>query len=140
MDALFKSHFSQLSQHTFIVKAVQNSLLQEVLECFQCVFCKETSHPPISITSCCESIIGCQKCTSTWLNAEKDTCPKCGKEGFSNMLITMKGFDEFLNKMHWFDSMLTTKVTLYIHTGIKKWIYYMNSTTARIIHCIKFLF
>ena len=29
MDALFKS---QLSQHTFIVKAVQNSLLQEVLE------------------------------------------------------------------------------------------------------------
>ena len=100
----------------------------------------ETSHPPISITSCCESIIGCQKCTSTWLNAGKDTCPKCRKEGFSNMLITMKGFDEFLNKMHWFDCMLTTKVTLYIHIGIKKWIYYMNSTTACIIHCIKFLF
>lgn len=97
MDEALKRH---MSHEAFIAKAVQSALLQEIVECLQCIICKETSIPPIIVTSCCESVIGCHQCTKAWLDSGKTTCPKCREEGFNSATITMRGFNDFLTKMH----------------------------------------
>ena len=65
----------------------------------QCIICKEISHAPIIVASCCESIIGCQQCVKGWIDSGKNTCPKCREEGFNCATINLRGLDDFLGKI-----------------------------------------
>ena len=72
---------------------------------FQCMICAGMIVPPIMMSQCCHSIIGCKSCIDLWFRTpgtEGDddildkSCPKCKAErGYSN-IHKLLGFDELL--------------------------------------------
>ena len=104
-----------MSHQAFIEKAVEGVLFNEILEFLRCIICRETTHTPIIVATCCESIIGCQQCVKTWIDSGKNTCPKCREEGFNCATINLRGLDNFLGKIHiWLIKSLLT-VTEWVH-------------------------
>lgn len=75
----------------FIVRAVQNSILKEFLACFECLLCKETAAPPVIVSSCCESVIGCEDCFTRLFQSGTSACPKCRSAEF--IAVHLRGFD-----------------------------------------------
>ena len=81
----------ELNPNVFILRAVQNSLIKEFLECFECVICKDTITLPVVVSSCCESVLGCQGCVNSWTTAGNSSCPKCCSED-DFIARSLKGF------------------------------------------------
>ena len=77
------------SNYYFIVRAVQSSILKEFLACFECLLCKETAALPVIISTCCESVIGCEECVTKLFQSDTSTCPKCRSEEF--VALHLKG-------------------------------------------------
>ena len=98
-ESVEKDIQSHMSHEGFIVKAVQDGLLEEISECLRCIICKSISTSPVVISTCCESVIGCHQCAQTWLNWGENTCPKC-REGFNSATISTRGFEGFFEKLH----------------------------------------
>ena len=90
---------SHMSHQAFIEKAAEGVLFNEICEFLQCIICKETSHTPIIVATCCESIIGCQQCVKAWIDSGKNTCPKCREDGLNCATINLRGLDNFLEKI-----------------------------------------
>ena len=82
----------ELNTNVFILRAVQNSLIKEFLECFECVICKDTIIPPVVVSCCCESVLGCQGCVNTWKTTGNSSCPKCRSED-DFIARSLKGFE-----------------------------------------------
>lgn len=58
----------KLNANFFIVRAVQNTLFKEILDCFECIFCKDTIQPPVVVSTCCESVLSCEGCIQVWMS------------------------------------------------------------------------
>lgn len=79
----------------FIVRAVQNSLIQDLLASFNCVICQNVAQPTVIVGRCCESVLGCKSCIDTWFQSHS-YCPKCREEDGENKTSVLKGFDDVL--------------------------------------------
>lgn len=79
------------NNYFFIVRAVQNSILKEFLACFECLLCKETAAPPVIVSTCCESVIGCEDCVTRLFQSGTSACPKCRSAEF--IAVHLRGFD-----------------------------------------------
>ena len=71
-----------------------------IRETFQCKICHGVPiSPPVIMSKCCKSIIGCESCVNTWFGGDdalQKHCPACHAErGYSETLM-MKGLDNFL--------------------------------------------
>uniref|UniRef100_A0A1X7UDH1 RING-type domain-containing protein n=1 Tax=Amphimedon queenslandica TaxID=400682 RepID=A0A1X7UDH1_AMPQE len=67
---------------------------------FQCkIFHIVHVKPPVIITKCCQSILGCEKCVNQWCNGKEaltKSCPSCNaSRGYETMLLS--GLDALLN-------------------------------------------
>ena len=80
-----------LNSNTFIIRAVQNSILREFLACFECLLCKETASIPIIVSTCCESVIDCSQCVTKMFQSDTSACPKCRSE--ECIALRLKRFD-----------------------------------------------
>lgn len=80
-----------LNSNTFIIRAVQNSILREFLACFECLPCKETASIPIIVSTCCESVIDCSQCVTKMFQSDTSACPKRRSE--ECIALRLKRFD-----------------------------------------------
>ena len=77
-------------------------LKQILRDNFQCFICHVVPiRPPVIITKCCKTILGCETCVNAWYSGEDaltKTCPKCRAErGYETMLL--RGLDDFLKQI-----------------------------------------
>ena len=87
----------KLNANFFIARAVQNAIVKEILDCYECIICKETIQPAVIVSPCCESILGCERCIETWTSTHSG-CPKCrSEEDF--IVIKLRGF-QILTKLN----------------------------------------
>lgn len=88
---LLKCVEEKLNANFFVIRAVQNAILREILDCFECIILKEIIQPPVLVSTCCESGIGCEGCIQTWMSNHPG-CPKCRSEN-DFIAIKLKGSD-----------------------------------------------
>ena len=82
----------------FIVRAVQNSLIQDLLVSFNCVVCQNVAQPAVIVGTCCGSVLGCQPCIDALFQSHT-YCPKCREEDGANKTSLLRGFDDALVKV-----------------------------------------
>ena len=80
----------------FIVRAVQNSLIQDLLASFNCVICQNVAQPAVMVGTC-ESVLGCQPGIDAWFQSHT-YCPKCREEDVASKISVLRGFDDALAK------------------------------------------
>ena len=81
----------KMNANFFIIRAVQNAIVKDILDCFKCIICKETIQPPVVVSTCCDSVIGCKECIQIW-TSNNSGCPKCRSED-DFIAVGLKGFD-----------------------------------------------
>lgn len=74
-----------------------------IRDAFQCIICKRVPlKPPVIISKCCKSILGCERCINNWYSGSEaltKNCPKCGMErGYPETMLLL-GLDSFLSKV-----------------------------------------
>ena len=87
-----------LHPNYFIVRAVQNSLIQDLLASFNCLICQNVAQPAVIVGTCCESVLGCKSWVDTWFQSHS-YCPKCTEEEGESKTYVLKGFDDVLGKV-----------------------------------------
>ena len=88
-----------LNERSKVPVALQR-LMQDA---FQCKICLCTPiKPPVIMSKCCKSILGCERCINEWFNgpdALLKTCPACNTErGYSETLM-LRSLDSFLTEV-----------------------------------------
>ena len=73
-------------------------------DAFQCKVCLSIPmNPPIIMSKCCKTIIGCGKCVNLWYTGPEaltKNCPSCRAErGYSETML-LRGLDTFLEEVH----------------------------------------
>ena len=71
-------------------------------ETFKCKICHSTISPPVIITKCCKSILGCSECSSMWYSgpeALSKPCPCCRSERGYNETMNLRGLDDLIIKL-----------------------------------------
>ena len=97
LDALFKINKSVMPLPFGIVNDIQLA--------FNCIICQDLITPPVMVSTCCHSILGCQECIDIYFS-HSDTghsndilnkgCPKCrAPRGYSSTQKLL-GLDDFL--------------------------------------------
>ena len=70
---------------------------------FTCVVCHASPmKPPILISKCCKTILGCETCINGWYSgpdALTKTCPTCRATRGYNETMQLKGLDDFLRQV-----------------------------------------
>ena len=71
-----------------------------ICDAFQCKVCLAIPiKPPVIMSKCCKSVIGCERCVNAWYTGPEaltKTCPACRTErGYSETMI-LRGLDSFL--------------------------------------------
>lgn len=70
---------------------------------FKCSICHCVPiRPPVIITKCCKTILGCETCVNTWFSGQDalvKTCPSCRAERGYNETMLLRGLDEFLTEI-----------------------------------------
>ena len=78
-------------------------LKRVIRDTFQCTICRQVPiHPPVIITKCCKTILGCETCVNTWYSGPDmltKTCPSCRAERGCNETMVLRGLEEFLAQM-----------------------------------------
>ena len=65
---------------------------------FQCKICHVVPvKPPVIVTKCCQSILGCEKCVNQWYNGKEALSPSCKASRGYNETMLLRGLDAFLN-------------------------------------------
>ena len=86
-------------------------------ETFKCCICHRVPiQPPMSVTKCSKTILGCDTCVNTWfsgLDMFTKLCPACRSERGCNKTIVIRGLDKFLTQM---DTVFKTEYG----TGVEK--------------------
>lgn len=98
--AIVKDNITDIMQLTSESK-IPLSLKKLICDHFKCSLCHSTPiNPPIIVSKCCKTIIGCEGCVNTWFSgsdALTKSCPICrAKRGYNEMMI-LKGIDDFLH-------------------------------------------
>ena len=71
-------------------------------ESLQCKICHGITKPPVIITKCCKTILGCATCSDMWYRGEDALikhCPACRSERGYNETMVLKGLDDLLIKL-----------------------------------------
>ena len=58
--------------------------------------------PPIIISRCCKTVVGCEKCVNEWYSGPDaliKTCPSCRAERGYNETMLLRGFDDFITEV-----------------------------------------
>ena len=67
---------------------------------FKCSICHSVPiKPPVIVTKCCKSILGCQDCVNEWFSGPDaliKTCPACRADRGYNETMLLHGLDDFL--------------------------------------------
>ena len=69
-------------------------------QAFKCKICLDTSVPPIIVTKCCRSILGCQSCVDQWYAGDdglSKSCPNCRADRGYAETFRLLGVDELVN-------------------------------------------
>ena len=75
-------------------------LLRDTLKCKICLSVPMT--PPIIISRCCKTVVGCEKCVNEWYSGPDaliKTCPSCRAERGYNETMLLRGFDDFITEV-----------------------------------------
>ena len=100
-----KRDVASIKENTNMVLALTRDLkmplgLKRLLnESFLCHICRNCMTPPIILSKCCKSIIGCETCVNGWYSgsdALTKYCPRCRCERGYNETIRILGLDDFL--------------------------------------------
>ena len=69
-------------------------------ETFKCHICHNVPiNPPVIVTKCCKTILGCESCINSWYSGEDaltKTCPSCRAARGYNETMLLRGLDDFL--------------------------------------------
>ena len=68
-------------------------------ETFQCKTCCGIIHPPVILTKCCKTIVGCERCVNSWFSGDDalvKSCPVCRADRGYNETMVLRGLDDFL--------------------------------------------
>ncbi len=72
-------------------------------ETFKCRICHTVpSKPPVIVTKCCKTILGCESCINNWYSGQDaltKTCPSCRAERGYNETMLLRGLDDFLTQV-----------------------------------------
>jgi len=63
--------------------------------------------PPMIITKCCKSILGCETCCLNWYSGAEATmkrCPLCRAERGLSETMRLAGLDDFLDTLQYYFS------------------------------------
>ena len=78
-------------------------LRRVIRDTFQCTICRQVPiHPPVIVTKCCKTILGCEECVNTCYSGPEmlsKTCPSCRAERGCNETMVLRGLDDFLVQM-----------------------------------------
>ena len=78
-------------------------LKRVIRDTFQCTICRQVPiHPPVIVTKCCKTILGCETCVNTWYSGPEmlsKTCPSCRAERGCNETMVFSWLDDFLIQM-----------------------------------------
>ena len=78
------------------------SLLKIMRDTFQCSICHVVPvKPPVIITKCCKTVLGCSTCVNAWYSGQKaltKSCPKCRAPRGYNETMLLHGLDDFITK------------------------------------------
>jgi hypothetical protein len=70
---------------------------------FKCSICHIVpAKPPIIVTKCCKTILGCETCVNLWYSgteALSKPCPVCKNARGNNETMLLRGLDDFLKKI-----------------------------------------
>ena len=72
-------------------------ILRETLKCHICH--TVPFNPPVIVTKCCKTILGCESCINSWYSGEDaltKTCPSCRAATSYNETMLLCGLDDFL--------------------------------------------
>ena len=78
--------------------------LQRIIrDTFQCKVClKIPMKPPVIMSKCCKTIIGCESCVNAWYTGPEaltKTCPACRAERDYSETMILRGLDNFLTEV-----------------------------------------
>ena len=68
------------------------TFVENIKKLFECVICKSTVSSPM-VSSCCQRIIGCKLCVTTWRDSSS-RCPLCSVVTPTSNAFELKGFDD----------------------------------------------
>ena len=68
------------------------TFVENVKKMFECIICKSTVSSPF-VSSCCQRIIGCRVCVTTWRETSH-RCPLCSVSSPASNSFVLKGFDD----------------------------------------------
>ena len=76
------------------------ALRRIVRDTFKCRICHRVPiKPPLIITKCCKTILGCEVCVNSWFSgtdALTKNCPTCRTDRGYNETMLLRGLDDFL--------------------------------------------
>lgn len=77
-------------------------LQKYVRDAFQCKIClRAPIDPPVIVSKCCNSILGCEVCVNTWYKGESvltKACPSCNTVRGLSQTMVLKGLDSLLKE------------------------------------------
>ena len=91
-----------LDEVTSLTKDTRISLglKRAIRDTFKCLICHRVPIvPPVIVTKCCKTILGCSTCVNTWYSGEDaltKTCPACRSERGYNETMLLRSLDGFL--------------------------------------------
>ena len=77
-------------------------LKKTLTDCLKCTICAGPMKPPVIVTKCCKSLLGCEPCVNSWYSGQDaltKTCPKCRSARGYNETMILHGLDPLL-QMH----------------------------------------
>ena len=65
---------------------------------FSAAFCHVSVKPPVIITKCCKTVLGCSTCVNAWYSGQEaltKSCPNCRAPRGYNETMLLHGLDDF---------------------------------------------
>ena len=79
------------------------ALKRIIRDTFKCTICLAVPiKPPVIVTKCCKTILGCETCVNGWFNgtdALTKTCPACRAERGYNETMSYRQRQKWISKM-----------------------------------------
>lgn len=80
--------------------SISMGLKRILRETFKCRVCHTVPiNPPVIVTKCYKTILGCESCINSWYSGEDaltKTCPSCRAARGYNETMLLRGLDDFL--------------------------------------------
>ena len=78
------------------LKAQEKKSFSDFQTAFTCTICQHVARPPVVVSMCCSSALGCNTCVDRWYE-QSNNCTKCRVNQNETLPRTiLKGFDDTL--------------------------------------------